>query len=105
MLQASCLPICLQTFFVDNDLKESCQLDAVLFMVESTIVNNQVDAHVFIPYCLLDWLPIFLSTFFLLESPRVVPAGCSAVLLQRHKPVYYAVACLPAHAPADLLCG
>jgi hypothetical protein len=34
---------CLQTFFVDDDLKESCQLDAVLCMVDAKHITQHLE--------------------------------------------------------------
>lgn len=34
---------CMQTFFVDDDLKENCQLDAVLCLVDSKHITQHLD--------------------------------------------------------------
>jgi G3E family GTPase len=38
-----CFCSCLQTFFVDDDLKESCQLDAVLCLVDAKHITQHLD--------------------------------------------------------------
>lgn len=37
------LPVVLQTFFVDDDLKDACQLDAVLTVVDSKHLVQHLD--------------------------------------------------------------
>jgi hypothetical protein len=58
MLLLACLHMHLQTFFVDDDLKESCQLGAVLWSCTNTLLPALPICHA------AHFLPELLQTFF-----------------------------------------